>query len=831
MATDFTQDAVLHFLQKNGGTVKNADLLLHFGYFLRDHADRDRNRELFKKFVNSVATVRQTDGVSHVVLRKKFKGHVPGGGVEEGSGLTPWFPAGKSSDTSPENTNLKTPLSADPRRPKLLQREEGTPAPPGETAKKTVLPAAGLILNNNNNVETNFNIKHKQVNRTPEPPGRPATAQVLQPVPSLTGPLPGITPVIPALRETSQHVPVSEPIRGKEAQPEGSLHQQPPTRLHPQVAPRRARQRQSYKSAVSFDDDDDDDDVEEDEEEMVPMRRASAGGVWPLNVPLSDTGKSASSPCLIDQPLPPSHFSSSSSSSGVMPPKIYIQDIERNNRTPWGTGVGLRGRCAGPGLDPAEFVSTRRSLPSEAEHCVPAIHQSTEAALHRNIQQDRRYSQPADVQLVSSLGSDQRQRLSSSHSSIFSHSSDAGFCSSSCLTSSSPRASRGTSSSENLHSRADELVGVANIHDSQDPAGRPVLWHLSTGDLCDDQGESSEGSVSSPQLRQRPAVARRLSSRLRSRMCRSMGADLDHLLQEEAAGGGGMENTETARLRRLHRISSSLSLRYNLSSSSLSSCSTPPRCHSLADLVEGVDGRGEGKKIPTATEPTAHNESRSRQPLVPLEPKEHVWLVKAAAGTWPDIYSLFREDSSLLNRRDFISGFTVLHWIAKHGDHRVLNTLWYGVEKAGMSFDVNARATSGHTPLHIATIHGNKNIIRLLVNKFCADVRMRDNAGKRPWQYLSCTAPIEVFQLLGAPARAAVTGEGGGAGGVDSNWEQQQQQQQKRRRTRHHLSSASSGGRPLTVATTNVKRSSSLAAFLKHKSLQRFYGQQSDTSV
>lgn len=65
------------------------------------------------------------------------------------------------------------------------------------------------------------------------------------------------------------------------------------------------------------------------------------------------------------------------------------------------------------------------------------------------------------------------------------------------------------------------------------------------------------------------------------------------------------------------------------------------------------------------------------QSLVPLEPREHAWLVKGAAGAWPDIYALFREDSSLLNRRDFISGFTVLHWIAKHGDHRVLNTLWY----------------------------------------------------------------------------------------------------------------------------------------------------------
>lgn len=64
------------------------------------------------------------------------------------------------------------------------------------------------------------------------------------------------------------------------------------------------------------------------------------------------------------------------------------------------------------------------------------------------------------------------------------------------------------------------------------------------------------------------------------------------------------------------------------------------------------------------------------QSVVPLEAREHAWLVKGASGAWPDVYSLFREDSSLLNRKDFISGFTVLHWIAKHGEHRVLNTLW-----------------------------------------------------------------------------------------------------------------------------------------------------------
>uniref|UniRef100_A0A3Q2CL69 SOWAHA-C winged helix-turn-helix domain-containing protein n=1 Tax=Cyprinodon variegatus TaxID=28743 RepID=A0A3Q2CL69_CYPVA len=149
---------------------------------------------------------------------------------------------------------------------------------------------------------------------------------------------------------------------------------------------------------------------------------------------------------------------------------------------------------------------------------------------------------------------------------------------------------------------------------------------------------------------------------------------------------------------------------------------------------------------------------RYASPL-PLDANEHAWMVKGAAGAWPDIYTLFRDDASLLNKQDFISGFTVLHWIAKHGDHRVLNTL-YGVEQKGLTFDIDAKSMGGQTPLHIAAIHGHKNIIRLLVKKFGANVKLRDMAGKKPWQYLSDRSP-DILQLLGAPPKAALVEEAG----------------------------------------------------------------------
>lgn len=125
-----------------------------------------------------------------------------------------------------------------------------------------------------------------------------------------------------------------------------------------------------------------------------------------------------------------------------------------------------------------------------------------------------------------------------------------------------------------------------------------------TGDLYDNTEEaySSEGPSCSPQLRPRPPAVRRVDSALRSRMCLSLGADLDQLQDMDPTG------KEVARLVRLQRISSSLSLHRNLSSSSLTSCSTPPRSSSPAPLADNEAQKGgRGKASPatsTSTGPT-----------------------------------------------------------------------------------------------------------------------------------------------------------------------------------------------------------------------------------
>ncbi|MEQ2225182.1 hypothetical protein ILYODFUR_014945 [Ilyodon furcidens] len=481
----------------------------------------------------------------------------------------------------------------------------------------------------------------------------------------------------------SHHDPIPEPLRGQQIPQQGPdpeplrghepPHQDAPLPVH-QIPARRFRQRQSYKSAVSQDEDED--------VEQVPIKRGSAGGQWHLNDPLSDMRRaiSASSPCITDSTSPTSSF------SGKKVPQIYIQDSDVKvlaSQAPLEFRPVLE-----PGSVPEE--SLRRSLPSEAQRCGHVL--QSEHHL------DKRPAQALEP------GPNQSQRLSSSHSSVFNSPSDVRFF----INDQPPYGSSRTSGWDSS-TRADEPVAalesqevlqeskrtkiepaaprsimktplhqsMGNLYDDQQPLGqlsplyrssdhlhddeeftsRRTPMHMSTDGLYDD-GKSSDGSIYSLHMQHHPSAAQRMSSRLRSRVCRSLGTDLD---QEDPGRG-----IQAARLERLHRISSSLSLPHNLSSSSLSSCATPPRSPSPVAGMEG-EGRKEVRR--------SHQPLNAGQSPVPLEAKEHAWMVKGAAGAWPDIYSLFREDTSLLNRQDFITGFTVLHWIAKHGDSRVLNTL------------------------------------------------------------------------------------------------------------------------------------------------------------
>ncbi|KAM9373440.1 ankyrin repeat domain-containing protein SOWAHA [Phaethornis superciliosus] len=137
---------------------------------------------------------------------------------------------------------------------------------------------------------------------------------------------------------------------------------------------------------------------------------------------------------------------------------------------------------------------------------------------------------------------------------------------------------------------------------------------------------------------------------------------------------------------------------------------------------------------------------------VPLEEAEHRWLLLAAGGQWTQqLHGLLLGDSSLATRRDFISGFTALHWAAKNGNCDMVTNVIRAAQKGGTPVNVDARSHSGYTALHLAAIHGQEKVISMLVYSYHAKTDLRDHSGKKPHQYLKEGTSSAVRRLLGDP--------------------------------------------------------------------------------
>ncbi|XP_029956979.1 ankyrin repeat domain-containing protein SOWAHA [Salarias fasciatus] len=136
---------------------------------------------------------------------------------------------------------------------------------------------------------------------------------------------------------------------------------------------------------------------------------------------------------------------------------------------------------------------------------------------------------------------------------------------------------------------------------------------------------------------------------------------------------------------------------------------------------------------------------------VPLEQSEHEWLVKCAAGHWGQVYGLLLRDSQLAEKKDFMSGFTALHWAAKYGNSDMLVKIVDVSKKGGVDIDINAKTHGGYTPLHIAAMHDKQYVIAMLVNELGANIGIRDNCGKKAYHYLHKDTRESVREILGEP--------------------------------------------------------------------------------
>lgn len=80
--------------------------------------------------------------------------------------------------------------------------------------------------------------------------------------------------------------------------------------------------------------------------------------------------------------------------------------------------------------------------------------------------------------------------------------------------------------------------------------------------------------------------------------------------------------------------------------------------------------------------------------------------------------------------KDFIGGFTALHYAAMHGRARIARLM---LESEYRSDIINAKSNDGWTPLHVAAHYGRDSFVRLLL-EFKAEVDPLSDKGTTPLQ-------------------------------------------------------------------------------------------------
>lgn len=178
--------------------------------------------------------------------------------------------------------------------------------------------------------------------------------------------------------------------------------------------------------------------------------------------------------------------------------------------------------------------------------------------------------------------------------------------------------------------------------------------------------------------------------------------------------------------------------------------SVGPGDGSAGSISSGGRSRGGGDSDSASLASSSAEEESSGGGSVTLDPLEHAWMLSASEGKWDSLEGLLTCEPGLLSKRDFITGFTCLHWAAKHGRQELLAMLVNFATKHQLPVNINARSSGGYTALHLAAMHGHVEVVKLLVGAYDADVDIRDYSGRKASQYLSESIAEEIKNLVGA---------------------------------------------------------------------------------
>ncbi|XP_040031218.2 ankyrin repeat domain-containing protein SOWAHC [Gasterosteus aculeatus] len=150
---------------------------------------------------------------------------------------------------------------------------------------------------------------------------------------------------------------------------------------------------------------------------------------------------------------------------------------------------------------------------------------------------------------------------------------------------------------------------------------------------------------------------------------------------------------------------------------------------------------------------------------VALDPLEHEWMMCALDGEWGSMHPLLTTEPSLILRKDFVTGFTCLHWAAKRGNPELMALIFNFAKQNDTPVSVDARSNAGYTPLHVAAMHNHMEVVKLLVGAYSADVEVRDYSGRKACQYLTDSVSVDIQDIIGAYERSDPEDACRGAGG------------------------------------------------------------------
>ncbi|XP_036193071.1 ankyrin repeat domain-containing protein SOWAHB [Myotis myotis] len=723
MARELSQEALLDFLCQAGGRVTNAALLSHFKSFLRDPGaspgQHQRRRELFKGFVNSVAAVRQDpDGTKYVVLKKRYRDLLGEEGLQRPR--DPPAAAAPAGGAAPCSPPAARPGEA-PRQPRRRRRgKEQEEEPAGAAAPAADPGCNGLSASGAREAARGGGGRRRGSDpRAPVSAAAAAAAQVgakcaaaetqgrccWECLQNGLGGLPG------------------EPLAG--ALPDPATAREEPARAPAAPDDRRAPGQEQGGAPA----------------EPAPVPAA------PLSPPptVEATGSGASPPAVLSSCPPPGDRPELMTPGDLHHSRQQLQQQQQQQRTrewvarhphapeardqgptrvwsvlpenfPLELGFGVPEPNSAP-LDPPVSPHSLSPAVPEAWPGNPPL------AVFRSIRSQLSLQELDDFVDQNSHSSEE----SSSGPKESPGGSEEGL-----------RIALGTPDWRKLRNSA----GGLSPKEGDCSRSPQCLRNRGDGHAPQQVPPGANGLAGQPQ-EPLPSPAPRLRRSLR----------MSSWAGRAALSSSDEECPEEDLLKRSRRPPRSRkpSKAGAASSPRVDAALTP----NPADVKAAVAARSRlhsvcapGRQAPAALVP---HRPEHKPSLVPLDAREHEWMVKLATGSWIRVLTLFWEDPQLALHKDFLTGYTALHWIAKHGDLRALQDFVGSAQKARVALDVNAKSSGGYTPLHLAAIHGHQGVMKLLVERLASRVNIRDSSGKKPWQYLTRNTSGEIWQLLGGP--------------------------------------------------------------------------------